>query len=177
VFTCQTRPLHGAGGVFWGNSRPDPVQGPPALIPWTGPCLLPPIFNRDPSGVRVGRGPEWGQGQGMLKKTPRPMLLSGAGQGRGPGAPVLLGPVCPTTNSNLTSIQDSSNFDLEESHSGSKSLLSDSPNIRSSHSLSNLPLSPPSCLPRQLIVQVPIMFLLLPWPVTYSPVPPLVIQP
>jgi len=34
-----------AGGYVSGNPRPAPVRGPPALIPWTGPCVLPPIFN------------------------------------------------------------------------------------------------------------------------------------
>jgi len=68
------------------NPRPAPVRGPPALMPWTGPRLLPPIFDGDPSGVWVGRGPERGQGQGMPKKTPRPRPLSGAGRGKGPAA-------------------------------------------------------------------------------------------
>jgi len=88
----------GRGGYVAGNPRPAPVRGPPALIPWTGPRLLPPIFNGDPSGVWVGRGPERGQGQGMPKKTPRPRPLSGAGRGKGPGARVLRGPVLPVTN-------------------------------------------------------------------------------
>ena len=39
------------GGYFSGNPRPVPVRGPPTLIPWTGPRLLPPIFNGEPSGV------------------------------------------------------------------------------------------------------------------------------
>ena len=51
-----------AGGYFSHNPRPASVRGLPALIPWTGPCLLPPIFNGDPSGVWVGQGPERGQG-------------------------------------------------------------------------------------------------------------------
>jgi len=89
----------GRGGYVSGNPRPAPVRGPPALIPWTGPRLLPPIFNGDPSGVWVGRGPERGQGQGMPKKTPRPRPLSGAGRGKGPGARVFRGPVRPVTNS------------------------------------------------------------------------------
>ena len=45
-------------GYVSGNPRPAPVRGPPALISWTGPRLLPLIFNGDPSGVWVGRGPE-----------------------------------------------------------------------------------------------------------------------
>jgi len=89
----------GRGGYFSGNPRPAPARGPPALIPWTGPHLLPPIFNGDPSGVWVGRGPERGQGQGMPKKTPRPRPLSGAGRGKGPGARVFRDPVRPVTNS------------------------------------------------------------------------------
>ena len=88
------------GGYFSGNPRPAPARGPPVLIPWTGPHLLPPIFNGDPSGVWVGRGPERGQGQGMPKKTPRPRPLSGAGRGKGPGARIFRGPVRPVTNSN-----------------------------------------------------------------------------
>ena len=51
----------GRGGYFSANPRPAPVWGPPALIPWTGPCLLPPIFNGDASGVWVGQGPKRGQ--------------------------------------------------------------------------------------------------------------------
>jgi len=89
----------GRGGYVSGNPRPAHVRGPPALIPWTGPRLLPPIFNGDPSGVWVGRGPQRGQGQGMRKKAPRPRPLSGAGWGKGPGARVFLGPVRPVTNS------------------------------------------------------------------------------
>jgi len=96
----RPRPYTGPGGYFSGNPRPAPARGPPALIPWTGPRLLPPIFNGDPSGVWVGRGPERGQGQGMPKKTPRPRPLSGAGRGKGPGARVFRGPVRPVTNSN-----------------------------------------------------------------------------
>ena len=87
------------GGYFLCNPRPAPVRGPPALIPWTGPRLLPPIFNGDPSGVWVGRGLERGQGQGMPKKTPCPRPLRGAGRGKGPGARVFRGPVRPVTNS------------------------------------------------------------------------------
>ena len=95
----------GRGGYVSGNPRPATVRGPPALIPWTGPRLLAPIFNGDPSGVWVGRGPERAQGQGMPKKTPRPRPLSGAGRGKGPGARVFRGPVRPVTNS--TPIQNS----------------------------------------------------------------------
>jgi len=97
----------GRGGYVSGNHRPAPVRGPPALIPWTGPRLLPPIFNGDPSGVWVGRGPERGQGQGMPKKTPRPRPLSGAGRGKGPGARVFRGPVHPVTNSNRIQLRQS----------------------------------------------------------------------
>jgi len=89
----------GRGGYFSGNPRPAPVRGPPASIPWTGPRLLPPICNRDPSGVWVGRGPERGQGQGMPKKIPRPRPLSWAGRGKGPGARIFRGPVRPVMNS------------------------------------------------------------------------------
>jgi len=79
--------------------RPTPFRSPPVLIPWTGPLFLPPIFNRDRSGVWVGRGPEWGHGQEMPKKTPRSRPLSGAGLGKGPRARVFPGPVRPPTNS------------------------------------------------------------------------------
>jgi len=89
----------GRGGAGFHSPDPALTRGPPALIPWTGPRLLPPIFNGDPSGVWVGRGPERGQGQGMPQKTPRPRPLSGAGPGKGPGARVFRGPVRPVTNS------------------------------------------------------------------------------
>ena len=85
-----------------GNPCPAPVQGLPALIPWTGPHLLRAIFNGDPSVVWVGGGPERGQGQAMPKKGPRSRWLSGAGWGKGPGARVSWGPVCPVTNSTCT---------------------------------------------------------------------------
>jgi len=96
---ARLRPYTGPGGYFSGNPRLAPVRGPPAFIPCTGPRSLPPIFNGDPSGVWVGWGPERGQGQEMLKKTPRPRLLSGAGRVKGPGAWVFRGPVRPVTNS------------------------------------------------------------------------------
>ena len=92
----------GRGGYVSANPHPATIRGPPALIPWMGPRLLPRIFNGDPSGVWVGRGPEGGQGQGMPKKTPRPRPLSGAGRGKGPGACVFRGPVRPVTNSTLS---------------------------------------------------------------------------
>jgi len=98
---ARPRPYTEPGGVCFGYSPPRPHPGSPALIPWTGPRLLPPIFNGDPSGVCVGRGPERGQGQGMPKKAPRPRPLSGAGRGKGPGARVFRGPVRPVTNSIL----------------------------------------------------------------------------
>jgi len=99
---ARSRPYTGPGGYVSGNPRPAPVRGPPAVIPWTGPCLLPPIFNRDPSGVWVWRGPERGQGQGMPKKTPRPRPLSGAGRGKRLGARLFRGPVHPVMNSTCT---------------------------------------------------------------------------
>ena len=91
----------GRGGYFSRNPRLASTRGRPALIPWTGPRLLPPTFNGDPSGVWVGRGPERGQGQGIPKKTPGPRPLSGAGGGKGPRGRVFWGPVCPVTNSRL----------------------------------------------------------------------------
>jgi len=84
--------MQGQGDYVSGNPCPAPVRGPPAFIPWSGSPLLPHIFNRGPSGVGVGRGPEPGQWQGMLKKTPCPRPLSGAGRGKGLGAGVLRGP-------------------------------------------------------------------------------------
>jgi len=97
---ARPRPYTGPGGYVLRNPRPAPLGGPRALIPWTGPRLLPPIFNGDPSGVCVGRGPERPQGQGMPKKAPPPRPLSGAGRGKGPGARVFRGPVRPVTNAN-----------------------------------------------------------------------------
>jgi len=47
----------------------------------------------------VGRGPAWGQGQGMPQKKPSPRPLSGAGRGKAPGADVFRGPTRPITNS------------------------------------------------------------------------------
>jgi len=76
---------YGAGRGGFSLTRPRP--GPTRTHSLDGPRLLPPIFNWDPSGVWVGRGPERRQGLGMLKKTPRPWPLSGAGRGKGPGAP------------------------------------------------------------------------------------------
>jgi len=92
---ARPRPYTGPGGYVSGNPRPAPVPGQPALIPWTGPRLLPPIFNGDLSGVWVGRGPERGQGQGMPKKAPRPRPLSGAGRGKGPGPAFFRAPSAP----------------------------------------------------------------------------------
>jgi len=91
--------IRGREGYVSGNSRPAPVRGPPALIPWMGPRLLPPICNGNPSGVCVGWGPQRGQGQGIPKKAPRPRPLSGAGRGKGPGARVFRGPIRPVTKS------------------------------------------------------------------------------
>jgi len=96
---ARPRPYSGPGRVFSGNPRPAPVRGPAGLFPCTGPRLLPPMFNRDPCGIWVGRGLERGQGQGMPKKTPRPRPLSRAGRGKGPGSRVFRGPVRPVTNS------------------------------------------------------------------------------
>jgi len=62
----------GRGGYFSGNPRPTPIQGPPALVSWTGPRLLPPNFNGDPSGVRVGRGLERDRGRESRKRHPAP---------------------------------------------------------------------------------------------------------
>jgi len=94
-------PLHGAGGgIFWVIPTTPPLEAHPHLFPGR-PRLLPPIFNGDPSGVWVGRGPEPGQGQGMPKKTPRPRPFSGAERGKGLGARVFQRPVRPVTNSIL----------------------------------------------------------------------------
>ena len=85
----------GPGGYVSGNPRPTPIRGPPALIPWTGRYLLPPIVNGDASGVWVGRGPERGQGQQIVKMKPRPRPLSGAERGKWPGGPHFSGPHLP----------------------------------------------------------------------------------
>ena len=89
----------GRGGIFRVIHAP-PRPGPTCTDSLGGPRLLPPIFNRSPSGVWVGRGPEWGQGQGRPKMTPQPRLLNGAGRGKGPRARVFQGPVRPVTHSN-----------------------------------------------------------------------------
>ena len=93
----------GRGGYFSGNHCPAPIRGPPALIPWTGPRLLPPIFSRDPSEGWVGQGLEPGQGQGIPQKRRRPRPLSGVGRGKWPGACFFRGPVRPVTNSRRNS--------------------------------------------------------------------------
>jgi len=49
-------------------------------------------------------GSEQGRGRGMLKKTPHPRLLSGAGRGKGPGARIFRGSGHPVTNSNADSL-------------------------------------------------------------------------
>jgi len=87
--------IRGRGEYFSADPRPAPVWGPHAFISWMGPHLLPPLFNSDLSGVWAGWGPEWGQGQGMLKKTPRPRPLRGVGWGKGPGGPRFSGPPPP----------------------------------------------------------------------------------
>jgi len=88
----------GRGGYFSRNAHPAPIRGPPTVIPWMGPHLLPPIFNWHPCGVWVRLGLERGQGQGMLKKTASPRSLSGVGQGKCSGARVLRGPFHPVMN-------------------------------------------------------------------------------
>ena len=97
----------GWGRYVSGYPHPAPVWGPPPLMPWTGPRLLPSIFNGNPSGVWVGRGLERGQGQGLPKKTPRPRPLSGAGYGKGPRVRVFQGPVCPVMNSSRKGFSNS----------------------------------------------------------------------
>jgi len=56
-------------------------------------------------------GPRWRQGQGMPNKTPHPWLLSRIAWGKGPGACVLRGSVCPVTNSN--SCQENATVEAE----------------------------------------------------------------
>jgi len=96
---ARPRYYMGPGGYFSGNPCPAPIQGPPGLIPWTGPGLLAGIFNRDLSGVWVGQRPERGQGQGMPKNTPHPRQFSGAGLGKRPRARVFWGQIRPVTDS------------------------------------------------------------------------------
>ena len=91
----------GRGVYVSGNHRPAPVRGPPALIPWTGPGLLPHIFNGNPSGVWVGSVPERGLGHGMPKKTASPpQAVEWGGAGKRAGGRRFRGPVRPVTNSN-----------------------------------------------------------------------------
>ena len=45
----------------------------------------------------------YGVGQGMLKNSAHPRLLSGAGRGKGPAARVFWGPIHSVTNSNYFS--------------------------------------------------------------------------
>jgi len=68
VFTHQTPPLHGA--------HPHSFPGRP--------CLLPPIFNGDPSGVWVGRAGA-GTGAGNAEKDTSPQAVEWGGWGKGPG--------------------------------------------------------------------------------------------
>jgi len=109
--------IRGQGVYFSGNPHPAPFRGPPAFIPYTGPCWLPPILNSGLSGVWAGQGPERGLGQEMPKKTPRPRPLSGVGRGRGPGASVFRGPVRPVTNSTVVSLSDLGDRGLIARHS------------------------------------------------------------
>jgi len=54
------------------NVRPAPFWGPRALILWTGPCLIPPIFNRDVSEVWVAWGLSGDRGRELRKRHPTP---------------------------------------------------------------------------------------------------------
>lgn len=81
VFHSPDPTLTRARGRYF-SRNPDlaPICSAPALIPWMGPPLLPPIINRELSGVWVGLGLEQGQGQGMPDKKARPRPLSGMGE-------------------------------------------------------------------------------------------------
>jgi len=57
---ARPHPDMGREGYLSRNTRCAPVRGPPAFSSWTGPRLLPPIFNGGLSGVWVGWGPERG---------------------------------------------------------------------------------------------------------------------
>jgi len=108
---ARPRPYTGPGGYFSGNPRPAPVRGPPALIPWTGPRLLPPIFDGDGATfvtTYFWRGPVWGMGgagawagtgAGNAEKDNPPQAVEWGGAGKRAGARVLRGPVRPVTNS------------------------------------------------------------------------------
>jgi len=92
---ARPRPYTGPGGYISGDPCSAAVRGPPALIAWTGPRLLPAIYNGDPSGIWVGSGLETAQGQGMPKRRPRPRPMSGAGRGHGPGPAFFGAPSAP----------------------------------------------------------------------------------
>jgi len=62
----------GRGGYVSGNPRPAPVRGPPALIPSTGPRLLPAMFNGTCLGYGWGRGLSGDWGRECRKRHPAP---------------------------------------------------------------------------------------------------------
>jgi len=81
----------GRGGYFGGDSRPAPVRGESALIPWKGPCFSPPVL----TGTRLGNGRGRGQGQGTLKKHAPPRAVQRGGTGNWAGGPRFSGPQRP----------------------------------------------------------------------------------
>ena len=74
----------GRGGY---SPRPLPIWGESPLIPWTVPCILPPIFNGGPAG-------EW-LGQGVPKKDAPPQAVQRGEAGNGAGGPPFWGPRRP----------------------------------------------------------------------------------
>ena len=71
---------------------PSLVRGESPLIPWTGPCIAPPIFNGGPAGEWAGQ--EAGA-RNPKKRHPAPGRLAGRGGERGRGPAVFGAPEAP----------------------------------------------------------------------------------
>ena len=69
---ARPRPYTGPGGYFWGNPRPAPVRGPPALIPWTGPVSYHLFLTGTRLGYKWGGGLSWDRGRECRKRHPAP---------------------------------------------------------------------------------------------------------
>ena len=75
------RPYTGPGGYVSRNPSPAPVRGPHPFMPCTGACLLPPIFNGDPSAVWVLGGLSGDRGwECQYDTTPQAIEWGGAGK-------------------------------------------------------------------------------------------------
>jgi len=92
------RPYTRPGGYVSRNPRPAPVRGPRPFMPCTGPCLLPPIFNGDPSRVGVVGGLSRDRGQECQYDT-TPHAIEWGGAAKTARGPSFLEPVRPVTNS------------------------------------------------------------------------------